>query len=596
MLTPRNRSGVRGIPLALLTATLLLLATAPNGAGHSAVADSADGNVFHTSIGTLELDPVRPRADGRPQRPVTWLRPDRTGIAGLLDLMGLLDSRLTAEQDTFVAEGREDDNFGRDRILYVGGPEDYGKSYTYLWWDMFEIDRDQEVTEADIELYLREAGPSGDRERTITAYPVELGRFSGVPDCRDSWDERDLTWDDRPDRSGEVLDREDVGTERDRYSLDITDTVIEWRRPEWNRDNRCNGGVVVHGDDRDGSYRGFDSSEGSNEPELDVEHRRDEDPPRGGMDPLPQYTTRPMAEDPTAASIDLGWWGEDEDPGTGIDYFELYGRANYGEWQKLAGEARTYGANFIGYNGTVYEFAIYPVDPAGNVKPPAESDSATHVDFDPPVSTIDPLPEYSPGPFELRWTGVDLPNDAGRIGSGIDYYVVHYNIGGGSWGLLADRVTENHIRFDRAQQGLSYQFRVMAVDRAGHREAEGAFEAQTFIDGLPPVVRIPAVNSIDNPRFIVQWAGEDPGGSGIVNYDLQMRQDGGAWTDWAMATTATSRAFEGEYGHVYSFRARARDRAGNLGAWPDRPQLVTAVIHRDDLTEILHLPTLFKSH
>lgn len=599
--TRMHRSGPRGLagqPLrrrlrlvASLGAALLVVTGLPGGSS----AQSPGEAVFDASLGRFIVEPVGLPIGGSPSQPSRLAshqaRDTLDRIAELTGLRALMETtRLRAEQDTFVSESKARDNFGRLKLLYVGGPAGYGKSYSYLWFDMSELAANQAVTEADVELYLREAGPANDPERRITAYPVELGRFRGTTDCRDSWDERDPTWDDPPDRTDEVLDRTDVGTTRDRYSLDIADAVVEWRRPEWNTDNRCNGGIVLHGDDRDGSYRGFDSSEGSNEPELRIKHATDTRAPRGGMDPLPRYVTQATESDPQQAALPLRWWGEDPDPGTGIDYFDLYGRGNTADWGLLAGQARSYGGRFIGFNGVRYEFAIYPTDPAGNVKPAAPADAVTHFDFDPPQVTIDPLPEYMPGPFELRWTGVDLPNAPDRFGSGIDYYTVHYNIGGGSWGLLADGVKENHVRFDQAQQGQFYQFRVMGVDNAGHREADGAFEAQTFIDGLPPVVSIEPVNSIDNPRFVVRWSGVDLGSSGIVSYDLQMREDWGPWVDWDMATSATSRAFEGEYGHMYSFRARARDRAGNLSDWPNPPQLVTAVVRRSELTVKLQLP------
>jgi hypothetical protein len=530
------------------------------------------------------LTELSERYSGRP-----WDR------AGLLGLLAPLDTtRLTAEQDTFVSEAHKSENYGRDKLLYVGGPAAYGKSYSYLWWDLNELPADQAITDARIELYLREAGPAGDSERTITAYPIDIGRFRDTTDCKDSWDERDVDWDDQPDRNDDVMDRTDVGTNRDRYSLKVTDEAIEWRRPQWNRDNRCNGGVVLHGDDRDGSFRGFDSSEGSNEPELRLSHQKDVKAPRAAMSPLPAYVSLPTEPDGQRAAVSLAWSGEDPDPGTGIDFFDLYGRANEGDWQLLAGQARTYGGRFIGENGVRYEFAIYPRDPAGNVKPPAPADAVTHLDFDAPVSTIDALPEFKPGPFELTWTGVDLPNTPGKMGSGIDYYQLHYNIGGGSWGMLADGLRENRYLFDTAQQGLLYQFRVIAVDRAGHHELPGPSEGQTTIDGLPPVVTIAPVNSIDNKRFVVQWTSVDPGGSGTVSVDLQLREDGGAWTDWATASTVSSRAFEGEFGHTYAFRARARDRAGNVGNWPEPPQLVTAVVERDSLIHAVHMPMVVR--
>ena len=48
---------------------------------------------------------------------------------------------------------------------------------------------------------------------------------------------------------------------------------------------------------------------------------------------------------------------------------------------------------------------------------------------------------------------------------------------------------------------------------------------------------------------------------------VQVQQDGGVWTDWLSNTTATSDQYTGEFGSLYSFRVRAVDNAGNVGAW-----------------------------
>jgi hypothetical protein len=97
-------------------------------------------------------------------------------------------------------------------------------------------------------------------------------------------------------------------------------------------------------------------------------------------------------------------------------------------------------------------------------------------------------------------------------------------------------------------------------------------------DTLPPEARVhdlPAESA--QPSFLVQWSGRDDA-SGVWSYDLQVR-DGpdGEWNDWQSWTAQTSAAFVGQDGHTYYFRARARDRTGNLGTYPDRPQAWSTV-------------------
>ncbi|MBI2781273.1 MAG: hypothetical protein HYX55_05710 [Chloroflexi bacterium] len=62
-------------------------------------------------------------------------------------------------------------------------------------------------------------------------------------------------------------------------------------------------------------------------------------------------------------------------------------------------------------------------------------------------------------------------------------------------------------------------------------------------------------------------AGKDPGGAGIRSYDIKRSIDGGAYalfgTDVATPTVELSLT----PGHSYRFQVRARDNAGNVGAW-----------------------------
>ena len=64
----------------------------------------------------------------------------------------------------------------------------------------------------------------------------------------------------------------------------------------------------------------------------------------------------------------------------------------------------------------------------------------------------------------------------------------------------------------------------------------------------------------------VTWNGSDTG-SGIASYDVARSYDGAAYTTIASGTTATSLDWTMSPGHSYRFRVRARDRAGNVGAW-----------------------------
>ena len=117
----------------------------------------------------------------------------------------------------------------------------------------------------------------------------------------------------------------------------------------------------------------------------------------------------------------------------------------------------------------------------------------------------------------------------------------------------------------------------------------------------PPVKPSPVTSGVHDlpaysPRsFIVSWSGEAP--SGIADYDLQVctlnctSPHDAAWIDWLVHTTSTSASFTGSHGQTYYFRCRARDNAGNLGAYPDTADTLTTVDGQPPNTAVDPLPT-----
>lgn len=79
--------------------------------------------------------------------------------------------------------------------------------------------------------------------------------------------------------------------------------------------------------------------------------------------------------------------------------------------------------------------------------------------------------------------------------------------------------------------------------------------------------------------FTVTWNGDDgKDGSGVANYDVQYQVLGNSdWTDWLLNTSQTAAQFSGENGKIYNFRARAVDKAGNIGKYSDNAQTTTRI-------------------
>jgi RHS repeat-associated protein len=93
------------------------------------------------------------------------------------------------------------------------------------------------------------------------------------------------------------------------------------------------------------------------------------------------------------------------------------------------------------------------------------------------------------------------------------------------------------------------------------------------IDSVYPSSTVSALPATQTAAsFTVSWSGSDPSGSGIASYDVFSATDGGAYSLWLPATTNTSAAFTGGYGHSYSFYTMATDNVGNRQQTPGPAQ------------------------
>lgn len=98
------------------------------------------------------------------------------------------------------------------------------------------------------------------------------------------------------------------------------------------------------------------------------------------------------------------------------------------------------------------------------------------------------------------------------------------------------------------------------------------------VDTTPPTSTMTALPQWSTASFNVSWSGTDnPGGTGIRHFDVQVRKNSGGWQNWQTAVTNTSATFTGQNGILYEFRVRAVDRANNVEAFPNNPQARTTV-------------------
>lgn len=125
--------------------------------------------------------------------------------------------------------------------------------------------------------------------------------------------------------------------------------------------------------------------------------------------------------------------------------------------------------------------------------------------------------------------------------------------------------------FTLSRDGAS-DVRYYAIDGAGNWGEVREFTAE--IDTRPPFAHLnPLPLEIGSPTprvsFPVTWEGSDPApGSGLAGFGVQYK-DGvdSTWGYWITGTLDRNATFEGTPGHVYYFRASARDVAGNSGGF-----------------------------
>jgi len=84
----------------------------------------------------------------------------------------------------------------------------------------------------------------------------------------------------------------------------------------------------------------------------------------------------------------------------------------------------------------------------------------------------------------------------------------------------------------------------------------------------------------------VSWSGSDVGPSGIASYDVARSFDGGGFQVIRSGVAGASINWNLRPGHMYRFEVRARDKAGNVGAWaagisikPARVQQDSSLVH-----------------
>src|SRR2546422_110700 len=192
----------------------------------------------------------------------------------------------------------------------------------------------------------------------------------------------------------------------------------------------------------------------------------------------------------------------------------------------------------------------------------SHTESFGMVDKDAPTSAASPLPTYENTlTFWVSYSASD------GNGTGVANITLWYRTAGSAiWIQYSVQPGGNFgfLSFTASADG-AYEFATTAEDAAGNRESRPASnDTWTMVDTIAPTSRTLALPRYEaSLSFTVYW-GPTEGTTDVSTYHVQVNDNGAGWTDWLVATAATtSGSFTGQDGHTYQFRSVATDHAGN---------------------------------
>jgi hypothetical protein len=245
----------------------------------------------------------------------------------------------------------------------------------------------------------------------------------------------------------------------------------------------------------------------------------------------------------------------------------------------------------IAFNGCYHEgndTCVVSVNSTDDVGNPSVIDRRNFsIDMSPAQCTMHGLPKWSKLPFNASWNCSDAY-------SGISYYDVQINDSFNTWANITQRgcsfINDTLAHCDGISAEDIYHFRARAIDRAGNVPSFWSSIANTTVDLSNATADFdePFLSRlwINTTSFNVNWSGND--NNGIDCFEVQWRNTTGNWahldyltgTDTSCTTSTwiefndSSASTTVDDNITYYFRVRARDVAGNPGAWKEKNMTV----------------------
>ena len=140
------------------------------------------------------------------------------------------------------------------------------------------------------------------------------------------------------------------------------------------------------------------------------------------------------------------------------------------------------------------------------------------------------------------------------------------------------------------------------TDLAGNPSG-GSNVITRYVDTSAPTTTAPSTSlrsgttlSSGMSRVTISWTGTDAGPAGIASYEVRRSRDGNAYQTIATGLSNPSLVWSVEPGHTYRFQVRARDKAGNVGAWATGPLLKPALVQQSSSSVVYQGSTTTTSY
>jgi hypothetical protein len=205
---------------------------------------------------------------------------------------------------------------------------------------------------------------------------------------------------------------------------------------------------------------------------------------------------------------------------------------------------------------------------------------------DPQVAFINPGPGHAlnGGPVVLYAAASDTAGGSGM--SQVEFWWHATDWASAGWQLLAtdwNGADGWQAVFDPSgfAVGGGYALMARAFDRAGNGAV--AVNWNVIIDQTPPAASLQSLPAgMSDTAISLNWTGSDAL-SGLDHFEIQTNRDGTGWQDWNMALPETAHQawYIGQFGHQYTFRLRAIDRAGNPSVYAQTTTVLAASCQGD---------------